>query len=596
MALNASIIQGLRPAQIAPPPDPIESYGKALQLKSLMGQQDLQAVQLEEAQRQNDSQKKLRDLFAGIQPGEDISTKLPGVFAIDPTTGLAMQKSLREQDQAKATLEKTKVETHAAQAKDFRDYIASIGPDSYDPNTIRARAARNFGAETAAQMKIPDTFDPNWQRQSVMTGDKYLESIAPKLNVVNLGGRSQFVETNPNAPGFNAGVDLTHTATPGEVEAGRHNTVTERQGGQRLALEGQNVNLRRLAVDPFGIMGTQPIGAGGGAIGAPASIPGPGAPVQAGAAGVPSVTPTAAPARPGQPADRPVAQPGQPGQTGILAGITPDTHGDEFLSKLPPAVAGQVKALAEGRMAFPSGMGLHSPVTQQLLGMVSQYDPTFDAVNYGARNATRKAFTSGQESKSLNAANTVLGHMDEFEKAATALNNTDYPLLNRAMNAVGGQVSPDLKGRLNQFNITKQAVVSELERAYRGSGGSQADIEAWKQSLTDADSPQAIRAAIQQGVKLLGSKIEALGEQYNKGMGTTEDGFTLLNPKARETYQRLSGGHEAAGKVTAGTNPAPAQPVVMDKLPDPAQFKGKVMTDTATNTKYVSDGKSWKRQ
>ncbi|HZQ71694.1 MAG TPA: hypothetical protein VFB08_02160 [Burkholderiales bacterium] len=215
--------------------------------------------------------------------------------------------------------------------------------------------------------------------------------------------------------------------------------------------------------------------------------------------------------------------------------------GDPFLQTMPKAKADQVKALAEGRMQFPAGFALKSPYWQDMLSSVAQYDPAFDAVNYNARAKTRGAFLAGKEGQSLNALNTVMGHFDSLEKAGTALDNTSFPLVNRAVNAIGGQVSPDLKGRLNAFNIARQAVSSEMERAYRGTGGNVTELEQWKKSLDSADSPQAMRAAIKEGVKLLSSKIDALGDQYNKGMGTTKQGLELLNPKARATYQRLLG-------------------------------------------------------
>jgi hypothetical protein len=64
---------------------------------------------------------------------------------------------------------------------------------------------------------------------------------------------------------------------------------------------------------------------------------------------------------------------------------------------LPQNDAAQVKALAEGRMAFPTGTALKSAYWQDMLQKVAQFDPSFDAVNYNARAGTRKAFTSGKE-------------------------------------------------------------------------------------------------------------------------------------------------------------------------------------------------------
>ena len=109
-------------------------------------------------------------------------------------------------------------------------------------------------------------------------------------------------------------------------------------------------------------------------------------------------------------------------------------HGADLLSAIPPTMGNQVKALAEGRMAFPSGFALKTPYWQNMLKMVSQYDPNFDAVNYNARSKTRNWITSGQGATTVTALNTALGHAaglaDNFDK----LGNTQFPMINSALN------------------------------------------------------------------------------------------------------------------------------------------------------------------
>lgn len=244
-------------------------------------------------------------------------------------------------------------------------------------------------------------------------------------------------------------------------------------------------------------------------------------------------------------------QGGPANPTGGASGGTDSLSGDALLATLPGPIATQVKALAEGKMQFPAGFALKSPYWQDMISKVAQYDPSFDAVNYNARAKTRNGFVAGKEGQMLNALNTVMGHLDELEKAGTALNNTDYPFINKAVNTIGSAVNPDLKGRLNTFNLTRQAVASEMERAYRGTGGDLESLKAWKSTLDTADSPEAIRAAIKGGVKLLSSKIEALGDQYNKGMGTTKRGLELLNPSAQKTFKRFLGESDSTAQSGA---------------------------------------------
>jgi hypothetical protein len=74
--------------------------------------------------------------------------------------------------------------------------------------------------------------------------------------------------------------------------------------------------------------------------------------------------------------------------------------------------------------------------------------------------------------------------------------------------------------RIVAFNTAKQAVADEMTRVFRGTGGSNADIEGWEKNLNAANSPEQLNAAIKQGVNLLASRANAIGEQYKKGMGT----------------------------------------------------------------------------
>jgi hypothetical protein len=245
---------------------------------------------------------------------------------------------------------------------------------------------------------------------------------------------------------------------------------------------------------------------------------------------------------------------GAGGMQGGLSEAQQGLTGEDFLATLPPARAAQVKALAEGRLAFPAGSrAMQSPQWQQLLQDVAQYDPNFDAVNYNARNKTRQGFTSGKEATSLNALNTVLGHIGDLMKSSEDMNNTNFPWINRPWNWIESKVSPDMAGRLKAFQLNANAVAEELERAYRGTGGNVAEIESWKSSFDSADSPAALRKVLQKAVTLLNSKIQALGTQYSQGMGTNQEGLTLLNPHSQEVYdQILSGGSQ---------QPQPQKPV-----------------------------------
>lgn len=245
--------------------------------------------------------------------------------------------------------------------------------------------------------------------------------------------------------------------------------------------------------------------------------------------------------------------------------------GDDYLKTLPNAQALQVKALAEGRMAFPSGFALRSPYWQTMLQAVGQYDPSFDAVNYNARSKTRNDFTSGKAAGDIKALNTAIGHIGQLDQAINNLGNNRFPLNNAIANWIGNQTGDP---RVKQFETDRNAVVAETVRVFRGGVGSAADIKEWTEKLNAADSPEQLHGVVSELAGLLDSRLQAVGDQYNKGMGTTSDPLTLLSPHAAETYRRIREGKNG-GEVQVLT------PEQATKLRPGQQFRttdGRLMT------------------
>lgn len=256
---------------------------------------------------------------------------------------------------------------------------------------------------------------------------------------------------------------------------------------------------------------------------------------------------------------------------GVPTGPT-DLRGEDYLKALPASRAAMIKGYAEGRIAFPGSFSLRSPFWQKMVADITQYDPSFDAVNYNSRSRTRTSFTSGKDAQNITAFNTAIGHLGSMLNAGEKLDNFGgvltlaNPLRNVMLSASGDP-------RVKEFNVAAQAVASELTRAFRGTGGSLTEIQDWKKYLDAAGSPEQIRGAIKMGVDLLASRINAVGEQYRRGMGTTADVTELLTPAAKKTLQALPGGEEILSDMSNTIRPAgqatetAQQPATSTKLP-----------------------------
>jgi hypothetical protein len=238
--------------------------------------------------------------------------------------------------------------------------------------------------------------------------------------------------------------------------------------------------------------------------------------------------------------------------------------GEEYLATIPPSLAGQVKALAEGRRAFPTGSALRSPAVQQLIAAATQYDPTLDAANAATRVATRKDFTSGKSAQNITAINTALGHFGTLWKASQGLENRSIPAWNALANTAETATGDP---RVNKFNIARNAVVNELERVFRGTGGSEADIAQWRSTLHSSMSPDQLRESIAQGVDLLNSRLQALGSQYNQGLSRSDDPISLLNPHSQAVFTSLA--HGGTGILPDDTGGPQAPPALGPGGPPP---------------------------
>ena len=212
--------------------------------------------------------------------------------------------------------------------------------------------------------------------------------------------------------------------------------------------------------------------------------------------------------------------------------------GEEYLQTLDPPLAKQVKMLAEGRRAFPTGAALRNPSTMQLIAAATQYDPQLDAANAATRVATRKDFTSGMSARNLTALNTAVGHLATLRKLSTELNNSSFPKVNAFVNYLQSEQLGD--PRVRKYKTAAMAFAGELAKVFKGTGApSLTELKDWEAQLDENMSPEQFKGFVETAADLLGSRINAVGDTYNRGLSTSADPITLLSPHAQELYTAL---------------------------------------------------------
>jgi hypothetical protein len=208
MGINPNIILGIQPAKFQLN-DPLESASKSLALQHLMGQQDMQAMAMKQAQQAEADDLATRDAFKAGGERSAIVQRLLG--AGQWKAAQAVEKAGLETDKAKGDIAKTTTEIDAAKAKQGRDLIASASPQNYQTIIAEGRRLGQKWAENA-----PAEFDPVWQRQNVIGADKWLEVNTPKIEFKSDNKTNRAFDMNPFTNPNIGQTSFQMLTTPGE--------------------------------------------------------------------------------------------------------------------------------------------------------------------------------------------------------------------------------------------------------------------------------------------------------------------------------------------------------------------------------------------
>lgn len=224
-------------------------------------------------------------------------------------------------------------------------------------------------------------------------------------------------------------------------------------------------------------------------------------------------------------------------QSGVVENPTPGLTGESALQNYTPQVQTIARKLVKGEIPYPSAFALKDPLWKTIIQASSELDPTFNAQQYKVRESLRKSFTSGQDSRVINSINTLVGHLDSLSKSATALNNTGFTPYNTVANYI---LEKSDDPRITKFNMDVGAVENELSSVFKGTGATDQEIKAWRQRINSSQGPQQLAANIKEAVDLMGSRLLALRNKYETGMGPFNQ-FSILSPKARQILGNMMG-------------------------------------------------------
>ena len=214
-------------------------------------------------------------------------------------------------------------------------------------------------------------------------------------------------------------------------------------------------------------------------------------------------------------------------------------------------VEAQAQAIANGMQAPLTGRAATSGIGAAIMGRVYAINPQFDARGYTPQVAALKSFTSGADSKTVQALSNAGQHLVQLNGLVDALNNGDVQTFNR----IGNAFSAEFGGTApTNFAAVRQMVGGEIAKVIAGGVSGEGDRQTAAKWLSDANSPSQLKDAIIKVEGLLGSQANTLRNKYQVGTGRN-DFDNLLVPEVRNIWGKSAAASSGAGTPAAQSGP-----------------------------------------
>lgn len=224
--------------------------------------------------------------------------------------------------------------------------------------------------------------------------------------------------------------------------------------------------------------------------------------------------------------------------------------GEEFLTKISPEQQNLIRGITDYSLSPEKTFGLRNDLRSKYISMAKQYDPTFDASQFNTRQKYKQELASTKGSgvgRSVVSLNTAIPHLSSLGDAMEGLSSVGgFPFSktwNKAANWLkrsSGDAAPaDVDTALN-------AVAGELSTVFKGTSGTDQEIESWKSSFDPNGSSEQKAAFLKRGLELLEGRLGALEGQYEQTMGKPAPEGTFIYPKTRSIFEQLKSGRQPA--------------------------------------------------
>jgi hypothetical protein len=157
-------------------------------------------------------------------------------------------------------------------------------------------------------------------------------------------------------------------------------------------------------------------------------------------------------------------------------------------------------------------------------------------------------FTSGKYAKAKDSLNLAAGHLAELKKSADALDNTSYEDVNKIRNLYRTKTG---SSEITEFENNLTAVAGEMATVFKGTAGTDQEIQQWRKHINANQSPEQLNGNIKKMLTLMGERLGAIKSTYEMGLGKKKD-FSILNPSSKQIFRSFGIDPDAVDPVAAG--------------------------------------------
>lgn len=195
-----------------------------------------------------------------------------------------------------------------------------------------------------------------------------------------------------------------------------------------------------------------------------------------------------------------------------VAGIDPQTGSFTGAgSDGGSGMAGMVDALASYKMDPNTAFARMPPAMKAaVIAQVQQKNPDYDPTTYSSKVKAAKDFSTGQQGNAMRSFAVGLDHLDQLGKLADALDNGNYPAINKLANIVAQQTGSPAP---TNFDTAKALVGKEIIKAVVGSSGGVEERKHAEELLSSAHNPKQLKGVIATFQGLMQAQHGALVEQ-----------------------------------------------------------------------------------